>query len=114
MGANRVTPTVVQFFVNHPNRVWSREEVADRLGLTQTQVRDAARYITNKGTLTGLKVIINGTTWEYVPPVASPKLGPAPTPAPTHKRVFEEVGPVKGGGFVIQDEDGNLYRAEEL
>lgn len=111
MGANAVTPIVIRFFVNHPNRVWSREEVAERLDLSIQQVRDSARYIVNKGALTGFKVIAKGTTWEYAPNAAD---ATAPVTAPPTKRVFEEVGPVKGGGFVIQDEDGNLYRAEEL
>ena len=52
-----------------------------------------------------LQVEINGRAWVYKPPAGK---------SVSAKRVFEELAVTKAGDIIIQDEQGRIYKAQEL
>lgn len=55
-----------------------------------------------------IETVVSGRTWRYKPTVSKPE------PAPSAKRMFEEIGTARDGSVIIQDEQGAIYKAVEL
>lgn len=81
------------------------DDMAKDLGLNQAQIRAAARGLIDSGNCPQLVVTIAGRAWRWD---ASQKA------AKQAKRIFEELTTTKAGVVLVQDEDGNVYKLEEL
>lgn len=126
--APKIASRIVSYFVKRPGQVITVQDLTKYLKATEIQVRDSinsVRYYRRNDpshVTQRIETVIRGQSWRYVPegyqpgdhdptPVtATPK---KPSPAATSKRMFEEVGPIRNG-FVVVDEDDQLYRVEKL
>ena len=76
--------------------------------VSEKQMQECISGILREDQLPGLEVKIAGRSWIYRPSASKAK------EAAATRRVFEELATAKGGDLIIQDQDGNLYRAKEL
>lgn len=106
MGAPRTRPQVLNYLMNHPGESLYIDDIAKATKLDTKQVLSA---IGNLVHVDGepVETVQRGRIWRYNPN------GQRKAKAP-EKRMFEEIGPAKDGSIVIQDLDGNLYKAVEL
>lgn len=96
---------VLEYFTKSPGEILYTSDITKNLNLTKDQVQSAiSRFKNRKGI--NFEVISAGHAYRYQPGPAEEKK--------TGNRVFEEIGVTKKGDIIIQDSDGNLYRAEEL
>lgn len=104
MGAPRTTDKILEFLSEHQNINVTLSEIMKVTGLTKDQVQSGVNNLRTRHGL-NIETVMAGQLWIYHPntPVAA---GPQRT-------MFELVGQAKAG-LIIQDEDGKLYRAEEL
>jgi hypothetical protein len=107
MGSPRTTDKIVDFLHEHANITVTLTEIMKVTELNKSQVQNGVANLRSRHGL-NIETKLAGQMWIYHPNV------PAPTEEPKRvSRVFELVGEAKAG-LVIQDEDGKLYRAEEL
>jgi biotin operon repressor len=88
------------------------DDVAADLGFTKQQVKSAVNNLrTTKGI--PIETLVAGYSWRYLP--NSKPSEDSPGNGSNHtKRIFEEIGVTKTGLIILQDEDGNLFSAQEL
>lgn len=88
-------------------------ELSRATGFDARRVQNAISYLRNgvHGRDLKIDVLVSGSTWRYMPGKPAEV---ASEPAPTGRRVFEEVGPTASGDIIIQDTKGALYRARLL
>jgi hypothetical protein len=94
---------VAQYLVKREGKLVYVQELQKDLGLDQRQAQNALYYVkahTEVGK--GVEVIQRGAIYRYV----APRNGEG--------RVFEQLATTKDGHLILQDEEGNLYRAEQL
>lgn len=104
-----IGPAVLRYFQQHPGVTIHLPDLAKELGYPEDRIQSAVNSIRNRntdGAGDAIDIIMAGNAWRWHPN------GPARA-LPT-KRMFEEIGPAKTGGIVIQDTDGNLFLAREL
>lgn len=101
MGGSPTAPKVLEVFLAaKPGRLVTLAELVAETGLTADQVQGAVVNLRNREGIP-IEIVHRGQIWKYDPTVL------------TGKRMFEEIGPAKVG-VIVQDEDGKLYRLEEL
>lgn len=81
------------------------DDMARDLGLKDAQIRGAVRGLIDSGNCPQLVPTIAGRAWRWDASAKASK--------PT-KRMFEELTVTKAGVVLVQDEDGNVYKLEEL
>jgi|SRR4051812_15365863 hypothetical protein len=108
MGAPRTTDKIIDFLTEHANINVTLTEIMQVTGLTKSQVQNGIGTLKNRNNL-NIETKLAGQVWIYSP------VNPATTSEEkvVTPQVFELVGNAKAG-LIIQDEDGKLYRAEEL
>lgn len=88
-----------------PGMVFYLSDLTTRLDAPDVAIQNAAARSVREG---GGRYVVHiaARAWLY-----SPDGRPATAPA---KRMFEELATAKDGAIIIQDESGNLFRAEAL
>ena len=104
MGAPRTTDKIIDFLSEHQNITVTLSEIMKVTSLTKDQVQNGVNNLRTRHGF-NIETLVAGNAWKYMP------TGPAPTGP--QRTMFELVGQAKAG-LVIQDEDGKLYKAEEL
>lgn len=104
MGAPLVYRRVLDFIRERPNVELTVTEIGHNTGLNNGQVNQGIRTLRIQGSL--IDTVKPGYSYIY--------REQRPTNEVSEKRIFEEIGTTKAGAIVIQDEDGNLYKAEEI
>lgn len=130
-----LTSILREYLVNHPHEVVTLDQLVAFTDRKPEQVRSGItnmRYIRHHDDVTPhVHAVVGGRMWMYSPP-DDRATTPDPTP-PTQTvvepgarngqvvnveasggRVFEEVGELRDGRLVIQDQDGNTYAATPL
>lgn len=88
-----------------PGKVFYLNDLCAALGAPEVAIQNAAARSVREGG--GRYIVhISARAWVF-----SPEGRPATAPA---KRMFEELATAKDGALIIQDDGGNLYRAEAL
>lgn len=89
-------------------------EMANEYHYSEKQIRQAISNKKNedKEWASHLRTVINGSMWMWIKNPLPPT-----TPSPEKvvaKNIYEQIGATKNGDLILQDEDGNLFRATEL
>lgn len=93
---------VMQYLESHPGKTLHLGDMAADLNLTNMQVSTAISFIRRDGSLHEVEQVGKGI-YRYRPTNGKPS-----------SELYEKVGVTKTGALVIQDENGRLYKAEEL
>lgn len=136
-----VTSLLRQYFVNHPHEVVTLDQLVAFTDRRPEQVKSGItnmRYIRHHDDVTPhVHTVVGGRMWRFSPPddrAATPDPTTTTTTTTTSRpvvepatpngqvvnvessggRVFEEVGELRDGRLVIQDQDGNTYAATPL
>lgn len=80
------------------------DDMARDLGIEPASIRGAVRGLIDSGNCPQLIPTIAGRAWRW----------DASAKANGGKRIFEELTTTKAGIVLVQDEDGNVYKLEEL
>lgn len=103
----RLTNMMRAFLMENPDRVWTHDELVDRLQdrLTEAQVRSLTQRFRKRGEL--------ATPWRgHYQWVGEREADPEPEPAPPE--LFETVTTDSRGRLVLKDETGELWLAARL
>lgn len=99
---------VIKYFEERPGSTVHMDDLLLAIpGVDRNALQNAISFIKNRKGFQ-IDIVIAGQAYRY-----SPNGKPAEEPKPA-KRVFEEIGQARDGSVIIQDETGNLYRAQEL
>lgn len=102
-----VQPRVLHYLEQHVGENVYHQDVSKQLDLTESQVKEAIYHLRKKDNLSGsIEVVVAGSIWRYDPSKRESKK--------SGKRIFEELGVTHQGEIILQDEEGNLFRASEL
>lgn len=93
---------VLRYLTERPNQPVFRHDIAQALGLTEKQARDAVYTLRSRNGQPIVEVARGVYRYE---PGNEQRNGTV---------LYQQVGPTKTGEYVIQDEDGNLYLARPL
>lgn len=99
-----IKPQVIEYFTKRPGETLYVTDLASALGVDKTQVQQCITNFKLKGEMPDLETLVRGNSWVYKPNHNKSN----------DKRLFEELGVTKSGAIVIQDSDGNLWRAEPI
>lgn len=80
-------------------------DMSTEMDLTQGQIAGAVRGLLDSGRLPQLEVVLPGRSWRWNANAKANVSG---------KRMFEEMTTTKAGVVLVQDENGNVYKLEEL
>lgn len=108
MGSTPVRHEVLAVITKRPGEIIYLKDIVAATGLDEKQVQSAINNMRRDDpTLEStIQTVARGQAWRYDPTGRRRKDG--------EKRMFEELAVTKTGALIIQDQDGNLYRAEEL
>lgn len=106
MGYSFHYPALLEFFTKHTGEIINTTDIALAIKATDKQVKGAVNTLLGHGH--DIESVSRGTAYVYRGMKSEIK------PKSTGKRMFEEIGVGKNGIIVIQDTDGNLYKAEEI
>lgn len=106
MGYTLLYPKLLDFFSKRTGEVVNTTDIATELGVTDKQVKAAVTTLLGHGH--NIESISRGTAFIYR------GLKPEIKREVVSRRMFEEIGVGKNGVIVIQDTEGNLYKAEEI
>lgn len=121
MPAQNISNGVIAYIKTRANEVVTANEIVSATGLTGEQVRYAMRRILEKTTLGNhIKVVNRGNTWEVGNIPGSRKAKAAPEPevkpavVPNKELIFEAVGTLQDGAYVVRSADQRLWRLTAL
>lgn len=100
---------VFEYLRTLPGKTLTLAEIADACDISSAQASTALHGLRKAGVGTVENPMLG--VWRFSPEFT--KESPNDKPA-IGKRMFDEIGAAKDGSIIIQDEDGNLYRAIEL
>lgn len=106
MGYTIVYPKLLEFFNKHVGEIVNVTDIAKTIEVTEKQIKGAVNTLLGHGH--NIESVSRGTAYIYRGMKQEIK------PAAVSRRLFEEIGVSKSGAIVIQDADGNLYKAEEI
>ena len=86
-----------------PGKVFYLKDLMEELNAPEVAIQNAAARAVREGG-GSYKVHISARAWVYAPDGVAAR----------GKRMFEELAAAKDGSIIIQDEQGNLFRAVEL
>lgn len=97
---------------SRPGKHCHIHEMAKELNYTQTQIKQAISNKRHESKEWGshVKTVIQGSVFSWI---EKPENG-VPEPKDVKKNLYEQIGVTKNGDLILQDEDGNLFRATEL
>lgn len=107
MGYTLLYPQLLEYFTKHIGEILNTNDIAKDLKVADKQVKGAVNTLLGQGhdidsVSRGNAFIYRGLKQEIKPS------------KPTSRRMFEEIGMTKSGALVIQDTEGNLYKAVEI
>lgn len=125
-----ISSRMVNYFLTHPGEVVTVQMLAKSLRVTEKQVREsinATRWTHRENPehpSRRIQTVVRGSSWRLDDHPGPTESAADPAPAPANsarrstaaasKRIFGEVGLTSDGEYVIEDEDGTLYRAKKL
>lgn len=92
---------VIEYFMKHPGEVLFLQDISGHVGYETRQVQSSISHMLRADSLPGLHPMVRGNSWKYVPEANG-------------KKIFEELATTKTGDLIIQDADGNVWRATPL
>lgn len=81
------------------------DDISKDYDLDPHSVRNGVRGLIDSGNFPQLEVAVAGRAWRWNANASKASKG---------KRMFEELTTTKAGVILVQDEDGNVYKLEEL
>ena len=121
MGAPRTTKYVLDVLMEREGNATPIGMIISRTGLTREQVLTAAQKLVAKDC--GVSRVLSGHAWVYKTAVETPAVKPEGkrlTVVPktveerSGNRIFTEIGKASTGEVIIQDVEGNLYKAKKI
>lgn len=101
-----IVAQVMKYFTERPGQTIYLDDIVDDLKETPERIRANINNVRHSPGLQGeLVTAVRGNAWRY---------NPSGKKASQGKRVFQELGTAKDSTIIIEDEDGNLFRATEL
>lgn len=100
-----IKPLTLQYLVEHPGSVVFLKDIAEFIRKANGSVREASIQTAITGMIEEgkpIEVESRGQAWRYQPNVKK------------NKRLFEELTTTKAGVILVEDEEGNVYKLEEL
>lgn len=101
--ASGLRSQVSEYLHRRPGEEVFVTDIAKDLGLTKKQVQNCVTNAMREGAWPDVEIVTRGNSWRFIPDNRNDRK--------SNKRMFEEIGVTKDGSIVIQDTDGNLYRA---
>lgn len=121
MAARIIGADLLTYMDKRVGQVLHVDTISQDTKLTHKQVQNGINNLRNaRGNdhsldlKASIQVVTRGSAWMYRPVTLSNAAPPSPGKPTTSPRLFTEVGPTRDGAIIIQCEDGNLFRAEEL
>lgn len=121
MGSPRTTKYVLDVLMEREGSATPIGMIISRTGLTREQVLTAAQKLVAKKC--GVERVLSGHAWVYKSAVEAPTVAPTPkrlTVVPkavaerSGNRIFTEIGMASTGEVIVQDVEGNLYKAKKI
>lgn len=107
MGYMLLYPVLLEYLTKRPGEVLNTADIARDIKATESQVKGAVKTLLGHGH--DIESVSRGNAYIYRGLKQEIK-----TAKKSDKRIFEEIGQSKSGAIVIQDAEGNLYKAEEI
>lgn len=104
---NFIRDKVLKAFETSPGVTLYAADLAEQLGVKKGSVQYAVKALSS--IVPGIIVVIPAQAWRYDPSAKASKGNGS-----SGKRMFEELTTTKAGVILVQDEDGNVYKLEEL
>lgn len=102
----RMQDAILEVFLKNKNQAVTLNQLCHETGIEASKVQSNVNNLKNsKKDHFTIETITRGQIWI---------LRDSPEKSTPGKRIFEEIGPIKDGSIVIQDGDGNLFKAVEL
>lgn len=97
---NQIRDKVLKYIESQPGLTVYLSDMEGDLKAQRSTIQSAVRGLQER--LPNIETVVTGKAWRYV---VRPNSG---------KRIFEELTTTKAGIILVQDEDGNVYKLEEL
>ena len=97
---------VLEYFMQYPGQMLTASQVSEGTGLDASQVRGAVRKMIEDGTTGAWEVNLRGNAWTYHPAGVGEESSDA--------ECWEVVRHLKSGDVLLEDEDGNTWRATRI
>lgn len=114
LGRKRVVvrPIIIKYLTENLGVPVHINEMVEMTGADKSSVQAAMLVLLNEDKL-NIDVIVGGNTWVYRG-VKSAVAESAPVKPVGSKQLYTELGTAKDGAKILEDEEGNLWRATEL
>jgi hypothetical protein len=103
MGAPNVKQSVMDVFMRHANQHVSITTLQTESGKDRQQVLGAISQLVNRDNV-NIKPVVRGAAYVY-------RDGPVEKPT---EPIFRQVGQTKLGVSILEDEEGDLWKAERI
>jgi len=105
---------IVQWLDGHQNQVFSSKDLGSFLGLSDEQIRGAFTRLRKNGAK--IDIVVQGSKYRFTGWKTDVVKSVIVKPVPVKSTIalFEKIGTTKTGVLILQDENGSLFRAEEL
>lgn len=106
-----ITGDVTSYFASRDGETCTIKQMSNDLGYTEQQIRACISNKTHhsKEWASHLTVYVRGQVYKWR---SEPVLVPKTTDEKSN--LYEQIGVTKNGDLILQDEEGNLFRASEL
>lgn len=94
---------VLKYVESHPGVTVYCDDIARDLDANRSSVQSAVRGLQER--VPQISTVISGKAWRWDANAKAANPG---------KRMFEELTTTRAGVILVQDEDGNVYKLEEL
>lgn len=102
---NYIRDKVLKAFEASPGVTLYAEDMAEQFGVNKGTVQYAVKALS--GTVPGIISVIKANAWRYDPNAKASN-------GTSGKRIYEELTTTRAGVVLVQDEDGTVYKLEEL
>jgi hypothetical protein len=105
---------VMRYFETHIGQHIYTDDLASYLDESRPRILKSVGYIISRDKLPGLRSVTNGRggPWIYRP--SEPDVYEVIEKPNNSKPIYQYVGSTKDGSFVVEAEDGKLFRVSEL
>lgn len=109
--AKQLKGALITFLTENANRIFTLTQISAAIGEDETRVRVGINNLRNSANGSDadywrrtVEVVSQGTSWVYRPDNKTVKT----------RTLYEEIGHSKTGTIIVEDENGKLFRLEEL
>lgn len=102
---NYIRDKLLKAFEASPGVTLYADDLAEQFNVGKGTVQYAVKALAE--TVPGIISVIKGNAWRYDPNAKAGK-------GSSDKKLYEELTTTKAGVILVQDEDGNVYKLEEL